>query len=115
MRRAAMSWRVASFLCLGAGCYQAHEVAERVRHLTTIAWKMGMDSFALITAGVVMIVVFFLFTGVFVALGLITTDHFLRQRSWFSLPAILGTEILIAGAIIWGAMLASPYVEIVNR
>jgi hypothetical protein len=76
---------------------------------------MGMDSFGLITAGVVMIVVFFLFTAVFVALGLITADHFLKQRSWFSLPAILGTQILIAGALIWGAMLASPYVEIVNR
>jgi hypothetical protein len=109
-----MTWRVASLLCLAAASYQGYEVEERTRHVITISWKLGIEP-GLISAGVVMIVTFFVLTAIVLGIALVATNHLLRERSWFSLPAILAAEILIAGAILWTAMLASPYVDIVNR
>jgi hypothetical protein len=109
-----MTWRVVSLLCLGVACYQGYEVEERLRHIATIGWKGGIEP-GLISASILMIVVFFVLTAIFMGIALVATNRLLKERSWFSLAAILSGEILIAGAIIWSALLASPYVDIVNR
>ncbi len=107
-------WRIASIVCLGSAIIQGYCVGDRIRHLTTIAWKIGIGQ-GLISTSREMIVVFFVATAAFLALGFIATDHLRYQASSFRFVSMLGTQILIAGGIIWGAMLVSPYVQIVAR
>jgi hypothetical protein len=114
MNTTTIIWRVAALLCLGAGCYQGYEVAGKIQHLTTMAWKLGVEP-GLISAGREMIVIFFVVTAVFLGLGLVATDKPLKLKSWFRFASMLDSEILIAGAMIWAAMVASPYVQIVSR
>lgn len=114
MNRESIVWRLASLACLCAGCFQGYEVTARIQHLTTMAWKLGVEP-GLISAGREMIVVFFVATAIFLALGLVSADKLRKEESLFRFASLLGSEILIAGAMVWAAMAASPYVQIVNR
>jgi hypothetical protein len=114
MKDAVIFWRVASIVCLGSAIIQGYLVGDRIRHLTTIVWKIGGGP-GLISAGREMILLFFPATVAFLTLGFIATDRLRYQASSFRFLSMLGTQILIAGALIWGAMLASPYVQIVAR
>ena len=100
--------------CLAAAIWQWIELADRLTHLVWFAFKFGTKP-NLISAGSFMIIVFFTATAVFTGLGIIATTQLGRTESCFRFCSLLGVLMLIAGALIWGGLLASPLVHIVPR
>ena len=107
-------WIVVALACLAAAIWQSVEVAGRVTHLATIAWKTGIEP-SLISAGTTMVFSFFGATVFFVLLGLVATDRLRNANSTFRFCSLLSVQILLAGAIIWGGLLCTPFVQIIPR
>jgi hypothetical protein len=107
-------WSVVALACLASAIWQSVEVAGHVAHVATNAWKIGAEP-GLISAGTTMLFIFFGATVVFVSLGLFATDRLRRADSPFRFISLLSVQILLAGAIVWGGLLCTPFVEIVQR
>src|SRR5438477_142097 len=107
-------WISIAFVCLAAAIVQCIQVADRVAHVAWFAYKFGVEPH-LITAGSSMLVVFFGATAVFVGLGSVATDRLRRAESRLRFCSLLSVQMLIAGALVWGGLLASPLIQIVSR
>ena len=107
-------WTSMAFVCLAAAIVQCIQVADRVTHVAWFAYKFGVEPH-LITAGSSTLVVFFGSTAVFVGLGLVATDRLRTAKSRFRFCSLLSVQMLIAGALVWGGLLASPFIQIVTR
>lgn len=87
------------------------DAIARIRHMI---WKFDDDG-SKITAGLMMIIVFFGATLLFCVLSVISAkrievgDRVYRYASYVSLA------LLILGGIVWAGLLFSPYVTIVPR
>lgn len=103
-----------AIVCMVAAIVQCLAVADRIAHVTTIAWKVGVEP-SLITANCSMIIAFFVLTSLFVGLGLFATGRLRRVASSFRFLSLLSVQLLLAGAVIWGALLCTPFVQIVSR
>ncbi len=115
MERMKLTWNTVALACTMAAAIQALEVINRVSHLTTIAWKTGIDSSGVICAGITMIWFFFITTGAFIALGAYTQEKLREIGSPLKYLAGLSVLSLFSGAIIWAGMLISPYVNVASR
>ena len=60
-----------------------------------------------------MMIVFFGATAAFVSLGLVAGERLRRVQSRFRYVSLLGVMLLLAGALVWGGLLASPFVRVV--
>ena len=76
-----------------------------------MAFKFGVEP-ELISAGTSMVVIFFGGTAVFVAHGLIATNRLRCIKSPSRFISLLSVQMLIAGALVWGGILVSPFVQI---
>ena len=108
------TWASIAFVCLAAAIWQWVELADRLRHLAWFAFKFGVEPH-LITAGSFMVVVFFAATAIFVALGLVATRQLRGADSRVRFCSRLSVQMLIAGAVVWGGLLASPLIQVVSR
>ena len=107
-------WTFIAFICLAAAIVQCIQVADRVAHVAWFAYKFGVEPH-LITVGSSMLIAFFGATAGFVGLGLAATDRLRRVESHFRFCSLLSVQMLIAGALVWGGLLASPLIQIVSR
>ena len=107
-------WTSIAFVCLAAAIWQWVELADRIRHLAWFAFKFGIEPH-LISAGSFMVVVFFGATALFVGLGIVATRQLRAADSRLRFCSRLSVQMLIAGAVVWGGLLASPLIQIVSR
>ena len=109
------NWSVVAVVCIAVACWQAYAVAGQVAHVTTNAWKFGVDHLQPISVGSTMTIVFFVATALFVAVGVAATDALQRSRSPMRFCSLLAVIILLAGAIVYAGMLLSPVVTVNAR
>jgi len=107
-------WASIALICLAAAIWQCVEVADRVTHLSRMAYKFGVEP-QLISASTSMVGIFFGATAVFVVLGIVATERLRRLQSPIRFCSLLSVLMLLAGALVWGGMLISPFVQIVSR
>ena len=62
-----------------------------------------------------MLVVFLVLTMAFLSLSMVAADRLYGIGSVFRFGAVLAASLLIAGAIVWLGMIASPAVIVVSR
>ena len=108
-------WHLISLVSAFAAAIQIYEVGSRLSHLTTIAWKTGIDSSGVIDAGQTMLYIFFGASAVFLCLAFVSEEKLRNQKSHFFYVSKLASLCLVTGMLIWGSMVASPYVIIANR
>ena len=109
------TWSVIAIVCLAVAGWQAYAVVGQIAHVTTNAWKFGVENLQPISAGTTMTVAFFITTAVFVALGLVATDRLQRASSPMRFCSLLSVLLLLSGAIVYGGMLCSPVVVLHAR
>jgi hypothetical protein len=108
-------WHMASALSAIVAGIQLLAVSDRISHFTTIAWKTGIETSSVIDAGKTMLFIFFGASAAFLCLALISEEKLRNQKSNFLYVSKIAGLSLIAGMVIWGGMVASPYVIISNR
>ena len=101
--------------CLGAAAIQCYGVAGRIAHVTTFAWKFGVENVTPVDVGVSTTVLFFVGSVVFIALGLAATDRLQRAASPMRFCSLFAVLVLISGAIVYGGMLVSPVLVLAPR
>ena len=107
-------WHLASLATAIAAGIQIYAVGDRVSHFTTIAWKTGMDTSGVIDTGKTMLYVFLGASLLFLSLALVSEEKLRNQKSNFVYISKLAGLVIISGILIWGSMIASPYVIISN-
>jgi hypothetical protein len=108
-------WRLLPGVCaLGAGI-QAYAVTGRITHFATIAWKTGLDTVGVIDAGRTMIWAFFALTALVIVVAEIVEKRCRKESAILVYICRMSSTALWGGALIWTAMLMSPFVIISPR
>ncbi|MGK4008275.1 hypothetical protein WMF31_37010 [Sorangium sp. So ce1036] len=105
-------WNVLVVGLLAGAVAQHWIVGARIAHAATICWKTGVEA-GLITVHGVPQIMFVVFSGIGVALSVLAAQRLLLKRSLGGYMALLSTAAYIAGVTVWGALLATPFVQIV--
>jgi len=114
MENISYRWHLTSLACAAVACLQTFMVADRIKNLSSIVWELGFEP-GLLTVSLSTTVIFFVTSAAFIILGLFATDRLKGMSLTFRLLSMLSVQLLVAGAIIWGSMLVSPYVDFVRE
>lgn len=109
-----LPWVALSVVCLVAAMWQWIEVAGRVWHCAVMAWKFGFET-PLISAGSTMIGVFFIASAGFIGIGGIAAVILRSENPRWRHCADASVAMLIGGGVVWGSLLASPLVTVLQR
>jgi hypothetical protein len=98
---------------VGAVC-QAIVVADRINHIGWMAYKFGPGP-QLITAGSSATILFFGGSTFLIVLGILTARRLRASNSPLYYCSFFSITLLATGALVWGSLLASPLIKIVER
>ncbi|MBK1856591.1 hypothetical protein JO972_16625 [Verrucomicrobiaceae bacterium 5K15] len=109
-----MRWKILSLCCLFVAFWQWYEVFGRATHIRIMIDKFGIGG-ANISAGIMMIFVFFIGTFLSLFVASVSFRRLKTISSFYRTCALTSMVLLISGALIWAGLIVSPLVEIAPR